>query len=246
MQVMWWCDGERLYIREWTAPCVVKRLKKGNLGQHDARPLKGLTRPFFHRERESEREVGGMSWPIGMSWCINRAGVAHIPRVCVIRLCPSDSTIVRWEQWVSRACVLMMLLQREDRLFVSVKRDVVVLFHVYGKSHHFTAIIREHHWGAEMWGVFEEKTFCSLYLIYVFPQFPSSFWPLCAHVCVCVCTLRFCLLTASIWISCPNVVPYQYHFLLLFVQYLAPLDLVTRRLCRAIQFGSLVEMPGIL
>lgn len=49
-------------------PCVVKRPRKENVGQSNARPLKGLTCPFFQRkrEREKERSGGGLSGPIGM------------------------------------------------------------------------------------------------------------------------------------------------------------------------------------
>lgn len=48
-------------------PCVVKRLKQANVGQSEARPVKGLTSPFVHGEMEMERGRGGgrLSGPIG-------------------------------------------------------------------------------------------------------------------------------------------------------------------------------------
>lgn len=41
-------------------PCVVKRLRKGNVGQSNARLLKGLTCPFFQGGGE-----GGCQVPLG-------------------------------------------------------------------------------------------------------------------------------------------------------------------------------------
>ena len=38
---------------------MVKRLKQANVGQREARPVKGLTSPFVHGEMEMERGGGG-------------------------------------------------------------------------------------------------------------------------------------------------------------------------------------------
>lgn len=62
------CHVKQAEIWDWMEPCVVKRPRKENVGQSNARPLKGLTCPFFQRkrEREKERSGGGLSGPIGM------------------------------------------------------------------------------------------------------------------------------------------------------------------------------------
>ena len=48
------------FLRDlYLEPCVVKRLKQANVGQREARPVKGLTSPFVHGEMEMQRGGGG-------------------------------------------------------------------------------------------------------------------------------------------------------------------------------------------
>lgn len=54
------CHVKQAKIWDWMEPCVVKRLRKENVGQSIARPLKGLTCLFFQREREEEGAVEGV------------------------------------------------------------------------------------------------------------------------------------------------------------------------------------------